>query len=69
MKPNYLCFLLRIWQVGDQDGHVRALLEDPSSKDVVGFASVQDLCAHLQKVSHDLAQAPSIGEMGNEDMR
>ena len=59
MTRNYLCFLLRIWQVGDQDEQVRALLEDPSSRDVVDFASIQELCAYLEKMSHDLGQAPA----------
>lgn len=59
MKRNYLCFLLRIWRVGDQDSGVRALLEEPGSRDVIGFASVQDLCAYLEKIGGDLEKAPA----------
>jgi hypothetical protein len=59
MKRSYLCFLLRIWQVSDQDSGVRALLEDPGSRDLIGFASVQDLCAYLEKISRDLEEAPT----------
>ena len=59
MKPNHLCFLVRMWQVGSQDSAVRALLEEPSNREVVGFASVEDLCAYLEKKGRDLAQAPA----------
>lgn len=62
MKSNYLCFLLRMWQVSGQESTVRASLEDPSSRDVAGFASVQDLCAYLEKVSHDLEQDSGKGD-------
>ena len=56
---HYLCFLLRVWRTGDQDATVRALLEDPSSREIVGFASLQDLCAYLEKMSRDLEQDPA----------
>ncbi|MEJ2208582.1 MAG: hypothetical protein P8129_06035 [Anaerolineae bacterium] len=62
MKRSYLCFLLRIWQVGDQDSGVRALLEEPGSRNLIGFASVQDLCAYLETISSDLEEATSAEE-------
>jgi hypothetical protein len=58
MKTAYLCYLLRIWRANGQDSAVRALLEDPSSREVVGFASLQDLFSYLEEKSSDLEHEP-----------
>ncbi|MCP4539362.1 MAG: hypothetical protein GY832_19675 [Chloroflexi bacterium] len=48
-QRDYLSYLLRLWQTGDDENVVwRALLENPFTEERHGFASLQDLFAFLQ---------------------
>jgi hypothetical protein len=52
MEPmeTYYAFLLRIWQAGSVDQPSwRASLEDPHTRQVVHFASLEALCAFLSQ--------------------
>jgi hypothetical protein len=49
MKPIYRSFLLRLWQAGTPDKPVwRASLEDPRTRQVIGFDNLEVLIEYLQ---------------------
>ena len=48
-RPRYLAFMLRLWEVGDQDGSTwRVSLESPHTGERQVFASLEALMAFLQ---------------------
>jgi hypothetical protein len=49
-EPRYVSYLLRLWQVQSQEGPVwRASLEQASTGERRGFASLADLYAFLER--------------------
>lgn len=49
MKKTYFAWMLRITQVGSGENHVwRASLEDPHTRERVGFDSTEALYEHIQ---------------------
>jgi hypothetical protein len=49
-QAGYCSFLLRLWLANDGDsGQWRASLQDPHTGMRVGFASLEQLFAHLQE--------------------
>jgi len=47
--PDYYSFLLRLWVVNDQGKMVwRGSLENPLTKEIVGFGSIHQLLEHLE---------------------
>ncbi len=49
-EPRYLAFMLRLWQVRDNDEFAwRASLEDPHTGERRGFASLEMLVAFLRE--------------------
>ena len=56
-EPRYLAYLLRLWQVRDNNEMVwRASLEDPHSGERRGFASLEMLVAFLQEQTRSATQ-------------
>ena len=55
---EYVSYLLRLWQIGDQDRPVwRASLQNSRTGETVGFASLEALFDYLQvEVRRDLSQ-------------
>jgi hypothetical protein len=48
MTKSYHAYLLRLWQTDDLDQPAwRASLEDPVTRQVTGFSSLEALCAYL----------------------
>jgi hypothetical protein len=51
MKPVYRSFLLRLWQAGTPEKPVwRASLEDPRTRQVIGFDNLEVLSEFLQSL-------------------
>ena len=51
-QPDYLSYLLRLWQTeGKEEITWRASLERADTRERVGFACLEELCAFLQKQS------------------
>jgi hypothetical protein len=49
--------MLRLWQTGSDEGLVwRCSLESPQSGERLGFASLPDLCAYLEREMSDKDQ-------------
>ena len=49
-RRGYVAFLLRLWQMSDaEDSGWRASLERPQGGERLGFASLADLVAFLEK--------------------
>lgn len=58
MEKRYEAFMLRLWQVGDGDKlGWRASLECPSSGELCGFASLDELFGYLRAIT-----GPAEGE-------
>ena len=52
MDKRYQAFMLRLWQVGDDDRLCwRASLECPSTGELCGFASLDELCSYLRALT------------------
>jgi hypothetical protein len=59
MKPIYRSFLLRLWQAGTPDKPVwRASLEDPRTRQVIGFDNLEVLIEYLQLLKSKSDNAP-----------
>jgi hypothetical protein len=59
-SPNYLSYLLRLWQSGSADRTVwRASLENPMTGERLGFANLKDLFAFLETQAEEIEQ-PSL---------
>ena len=57
--PNYLSYLLRLWQSGRKDKAVwRASLENPMTGERLGFASLKELCAFLETQAKEMERPP-----------
>jgi hypothetical protein len=56
MTQKYQAYLLRLWQTDDfEEPTWLASLEDPATRQVTGFASLEALCSYiLQKKRHFL---------------
>lgn len=52
LMDNYFAFLLRIW-LGDRSGRSewRAALEDPHTRRVLTFSSIENLCDYLHALA------------------
>lgn len=63
-EPRYLAFMLRLWQVRDNEEMVwRASLEDARTAERHGFASLEMLVTFLrEQMSTDDAQTFEISE-------
>jgi len=46
LSGEYTVYLLRIWQVGEQN--IRAMLEDPRTHETMGFSSLGALMDYLE---------------------
>jgi hypothetical protein len=56
-RPGYLAYLLRLWQVNDDEGPVwRASVENPHTSERHGFANLELLFAFLEEKTVELAQ-------------
>jgi hypothetical protein len=56
-EPRYLAYLLRLWQVRDNDELLwRASLEDPHTGERRGFASLEMLVAFLREQTRSATQ-------------
>ena len=62
-EPRYLAYMLRLWQVCDNEDMVwRASLEDPHSGERRGFASLEMLVAFLQEQTRTPTQSQEQAE-------
>ena len=62
-EPRYLAFMLRLWQVRDNDEMVwRASLEDPHTGERRGFASLEMLVAFLREQARSATQNQEQGK-------
>jgi hypothetical protein len=62
-KKKYLSYLLRLW-VDDANGEQvwRISLEHPLSGERRGFASLDDLCAHLAMMMHRKSENQEVSD-------
>jgi hypothetical protein len=52
MQKRYFSYLLRIWLSNDPESPAcRASLEDPCTRQVIGFSSLDSLCKFLLKLA------------------
>jgi hypothetical protein len=52
MSEKYYSFLLRLWRSDSQEHPTwRVMLEDPHTRDVIGFDSLDALINHLQNLA------------------
>ena len=65
-RQRYLAYMLRLWQTGEDEMAWRASLENPHTRERVGFDSTEALYEHIQhcidnpEPNHeDERQAPS----------
>ena len=64
-QPIYLAYLLRLWRVTDNGKPVwRASLQDPQTRERVGFASLDDLLHFLRECTG--AASVETGKEGGE---
>jgi hypothetical protein len=60
MLPKYHSFLLRTWQAGLADHPTwRASLENPHTHELIGFDSLEALCAYLKSLELQTSNPPS----------
>jgi hypothetical protein len=64
---KYIAFLLRIWPGGNPEQPAwRAALEDPHTRQVLAFNSIEKLCDHLRSLAmlppHE-NPSPTIGDV------
>lgn len=57
---TYYAFLLRIWHGTPENPLWRASLEDPHTRQMIYFASVEALCAFLSQPDPTLFSSPSF---------
>ena len=48
-QPDYISYLLRIWQSNGNETAWRASLQDPHTSERTGFASIDELCIFLRR--------------------
>ena len=54
MAKSYQAYLLRMWHIEDNDQAAwRATLEDPATRQVLGFNSLESLCEYLVKTKDE----------------
>ena len=64
MKPIYRSFLLRLWQAGTPEEPAwRASLEDPRTRQVIGFDNLEGLIEYLQLLKSMSDHVPETPEM------
>lgn len=52
MSENYFSYLLRIWRTSSSgDPTWRIMLEDPHTREVIGFDGLDSLINHLQNLA------------------
>lgn len=53
IRPRYLSYLVRLWQVGDDERLVwRAMVENPHTRERLGFTSLEQVVAFLAEEMH-----------------
>jgi hypothetical protein len=60
-KREYMAYLLRLWRE-KQDDSWRALLENPNSKEKIGFANLNDLIKFLENKTGEVIELNRSGE-------
>lgn len=66
MPKPYIAYLLRLWQTEEGGKAIwRASLEDPHTRQVTGFASLQALEEYIEAVTWQKVQAADEGEKKN----
>jgi hypothetical protein len=59
-RPRYAAYMLRLWQVGSDDGPTWcASLESPHTGELHVFAHLPELFAFLEKSTEALSDAPT----------
>jgi hypothetical protein len=59
MLPKYHSFLLRTWQAGPADRPTwRASLENPRTHELIGFDTIEALCAYLKLLESQTSNPP-----------
>jgi len=52
MPEKYISYLLRLWRTGSQEHPTwRVMLEDPHTREVIGFDGLDSLINHLQNLA------------------
>jgi hypothetical protein len=59
-RRDYRSYLLRLWRVGPEEAVWRASLESPHTGEHIGFASLEDLFAFLEKEVREVAQGQTM---------
>ncbi len=61
MKPIHYAYLLRLWQAGTAENPTwRVSLEDPHTRQVIGFDNLEALNEYLQRLRSTTDQSPKI---------
>ena len=66
MNPDYLSYLLRLWQEGEEKKTWRASLENSRTGERRGFASLDDLYRYLLG---ETSTAPGVNINEDEDRK
>lgn len=60
MPGQYFSFLLRMWQTGLKENETwRVMLEDPHTREVLGFDSLDAFFCHLQNLAAEELADPN----------
>ena len=59
-RHDYRSYLLRLWRVGTEEAVWRASLDSPHTGEHIGFASLEDLFAFLEKEVREVAQGQTM---------
>jgi len=52
MPKKYFSYLLRLWRIGSKERPTwRVMLEDPHTREVIGFDGLDSLINHLQNLA------------------
>ena len=68
-QPNYISYLLRIWQSNGDRTTWRASLQNPHTDERIGFASIDELCAFLRQQTGAECGSEDSGEPTQLDSR
>jgi hypothetical protein len=56
MPEKYFSYLLRLWRTGSSDNPTwRIMLEDPHTREVIGFDGLDSFIKHLQNLAGETA--------------
>jgi hypothetical protein len=67
MSEKYFSFLLRLWRTGSRECPIwRIMLEDPHTREVFGFDSLEAFLIHLQSLAGEISDPDDQNQVSGE---